>query len=113
MAVATMESLPMPPTTTTIILALIALALALPWTRIGWQGRGRTMMHLICRCHSCCCWCHLCLHSRDYGAKEDGCGDRQGRNANIHGQEEVGHNDPIGVEVMQGQPVQHDNHPAC
>ncbi len=44
----TMASLPPPPTTTTAILALIALALALPWTRIGRRGGGRAMMRLIC-----------------------------------------------------------------
>jgi hypothetical protein len=48
----------------------------------------------------------------DDGAKEDGRGDRQGRNANIHGREEVGHHEPIGVEVTQGQPVQYDSQPA-
>jgi hypothetical protein len=58
-------------------------------------------------------WCHLCLHSRDDGAKEDGRDDRRGRNADIHSREEVGHHDPIGVEVTQGQPVQRDNQPAC
>jgi hypothetical protein len=37
----------------TAILTLIALALALalPWTRIGRRGGGRTMMRLICLCH--------------------------------------------------------------
>jgi hypothetical protein len=52
MAAATMVSLPPPPTTMTAILALIALALALPWTRIGQQGGGRAMMCLICCCHA-------------------------------------------------------------
>jgi hypothetical protein len=111
MAAATMASLPMPPTTTTAILALIALAL--PWTRIGRRGGGRADTRLICRRQGCCHWCHLCLHSRDDGTTEDGRGDRRGRNADIHGREEVGHHDPIGVEVMQGQPVQRDNQPAC
>ncbi len=65
------------------------------------------------RCHGCRHWCHLCLHSRDNGAKEESRSDRRGRNADIHSQEEVGHHNPIGVEVMQGQPVQRDNQPAC
>jgi hypothetical protein len=92
----------MHPTTTTAILALIALALALPQTRIGRPGGGHAVTHLIRRCHGRRHWCHLCLHSQDNGTKEDGRGDRQGRNANIHGGEEVGHHDPIGVEVTQG-----------
>jgi hypothetical protein len=70
-------------------------------------------MRLICCCYGCCCWCHLCLHSRDNGAKEDSHVNRRGPNANIHGRKEVGHHDLIGVEVMQGQPVQRDNQPAC
>jgi hypothetical protein len=91
------------PMTMTAILTLITLAL--PRTRIGWWGGGRAVTRLI-RCHhSHCCWCHLCLYSQEEGAKEDGRGDRQGRNANIHGREEVGHHNPIGMEVTQGQPV--------
>jgi hypothetical protein len=70
MAAAMMASLPTPPTTMTAILALIALAL--PQTRIERQGGGRAAMHLIRRCHGCRHWCHLSLHSRDDGAKEDG-----------------------------------------
>ncbi len=50
MAAATMVSLPPTPTMTTAILTLIALALALPWTRIGRRGGGRAVMHLIRRC---------------------------------------------------------------
>jgi hypothetical protein len=111
MAAATMASLLTPPTTMTAILPLIALAL--PWTRIGRWGGGHAVMRLIRRCHSRRHWCHLRLHSGDNGTKEDGCGNRQGRNANIHGREEVGHHDPIGVEVKQGQPVQRDNQLAC
>jgi hypothetical protein len=52
MAAAIMASLPPSHMTTTAILALIALALALPLTRIGWQGGGRTVMCLICRGHA-------------------------------------------------------------
>jgi hypothetical protein len=85
----------------TTILALIALALALPWTRIRWQGGGGVVMHLILHRHGHCCWRHLCLHLRDDGAKDNGCGDRRGRNANIHSWEEVGHQDPIGVEQQK------------
>ncbi len=110
MALGTMVSLPMPPTTMTAILPLIALAL--PRTRIGMRGRGRTVMCLIHRCHGHCRWCHLCLHSRNDGAKEEGRGNRQGHNTDIHGREEVEHHNPIGVEVTQGQPVQRDNQPA-
>jgi hypothetical protein len=82
----------------TAILALIALALALPWTRIGWQGGGRALIHLICCCHGHCHWCHLCLHLQDDGGKDDGRNNRQGCTANIQGWEEVGHRDPISVE---------------
>jgi hypothetical protein len=71
------------------------------------------MRYLIHRCHGCCCWCHLCLHSQDNGAKEDSRSNRQGRKANIHRREEVGYHNPICVEVTQGQPVQCDNQPAC
>ena len=70
---------------------------------------GRTMTRLICHRHGHRCWCHLCLHSWDNGVKEDSRGNRLGRNANIHGREKVGYQDPIGVEVTQGQPVQRDN----
>jgi hypothetical protein len=101
MVVAIMVSLPPPPMTTNATLALIALALALPWTRIGQQSGGCAVMHLICRCHSLCHWRHLCLHLPDDGAKDDGCGNRQGRHANIRGQEEVGHQDPIGMEQQK------------
>jgi hypothetical protein len=87
MAAATVASLPPPPTTTTAILALIALALTLPWTRIGWQGGGRAMMHLIHPCHGCRCWRHLCLHLRNNGSTDGGRSNRRGRTANIHGQE--------------------------
>jgi hypothetical protein len=82
-------------------LVLIALTLALPQTRIGQRVRGRTMMHLICCHHGCCHWCHLCLHLREDGAKDDSRGDRRGRHANIWGQKEVGHHDPIGVEQQK------------
>jgi hypothetical protein len=112
---ATMASLPTPLMTTTSILALIALALALalPWTRIRRRGGGCTVMHLICCCHGPCHWCHLCLHSQDDCTKEVGSSNRQGRNANIHCREEVGHNNPISMEVTKGQPVQRGNQPAC
>jgi hypothetical protein len=86
---------------TTAILALIALALALPWTRIGQCGEGRAVMHLIYCCHGCCCWRHLCPHSRDDGAKDNGHSKRRCRNANIHGWEEVGHHNLIGVEQQK------------
>jgi hypothetical protein len=52
MAAATMASLPPPTMPTTTIFTLITLALALPWTRKGWQGRGRAVMHLIRHCHA-------------------------------------------------------------
>ncbi len=96
-----MASLPPAVTKMTTIIALIALALALSWTRIGRRGGGPAMTYLICCCHGRCHWCHLCLHSWDDGTKDDGRGNRQGRNTNIHGQEEVGHHDPIGVEQQK------------
>jgi hypothetical protein len=60
MAAATMASLPPPPTTMTAIIAPIALAFALPWTRMGRQGGGCAMMHLI-RCHHANPWLHVPL----------------------------------------------------
>ncbi len=98
MAAAMMASLPPAIMTMTAILALIALILALSWTRIGRRGGERAVMHLICHCHGRCHWHHLCLHSQDNGAKDNGRGNRRGRNPNIHGQEEVGHHVPIGME---------------
>jgi hypothetical protein len=103
MASATMVSLPPAITTMTSILTLIALTLALSWTRIGRWGGGRAMMHLICHCHSSCCWCHLCLQSWDNSAKDDGCGNTRGRNPGIHSRAEVGHHDPIGSEQQKQQ----------
>jgi hypothetical protein len=50
MAAAMMASLPPPPMTMTAILTLIALALALPWTRIGRRGGGPIVMRLIPCC---------------------------------------------------------------
>jgi hypothetical protein len=91
-------SLPLPPLTMTTILALIALTLALAWTRIVWRGGGCAVMHCICCCHGCRGWCHLCLRLQDNGGKDDGRGNRQGCTTNIHGWKEVGHHDPIGVE---------------
>jgi hypothetical protein len=105
-----MVSLPPAITTMTPILALIALALALSRTRIGQRGGGCTVTHLICRCHGCRHWRHLCLHSRDDGAKDDGCGNRRGRNPNIHGQEGVGHHYPIGVEQQKQKQKQKQKH---
>ena len=52
-------------------------------------------MRLIYRHHGHHCRRHLCLRLQDNGAEEDGRGDRQGRHANIHGREEVGHYNPI------------------
>ncbi len=103
MVVAIMASLPPPPTTTTATLALVplALALALPQTKIGWWGGGCITMCLILHCRGCCCWCHLCLHSQDHGTKDDGRGNRIGRHANIRGWEEVGHHNPINVEQQK------------
>jgi hypothetical protein len=98
MVAATMASLPLPPMTATVTLALIILALALPWTRIGRQGGGRTVTCLICCCHSHCHWCHLCLHLWDAGTKDDSHCSRQGHHTNFHGQEDVEHHNPIGVE---------------
>jgi hypothetical protein len=51
-------------------------ALALPWTRIGWRGGGCAVTRLIHCCHGRCHWRHLCLHSRDNGAKDNGHGNR-------------------------------------
>jgi hypothetical protein len=85
----------------------------LPRTRIGLQGGGHAVTHLIPRHHGRHRWCHLCLHSRDDGTKEGGPGDRRGCNADIRGRNEVGHHDPTGTEVTQGQPVQCDNQLAC
>ncbi len=96
-----MASLSPPPTTMTTILTLIALALALPQTRIRRRGGGRVVTHLIQCCHGCCCWRHLCHQPGDNGAKDDSRGNRQGRNANIHGREEVGHHDPISMEQQK------------
>jgi hypothetical protein len=98
MVVATMVSLPPPPTTMTATLALIALALALLQTWIGWWDGGCAVTHLILCCHGCCYLRHLCLHLQHDGAKDNGCGNRRGRHANICGQEEVGHHNPISVE---------------
>jgi hypothetical protein len=98
MAVAAMASLPPDFTTMSAILAVIALALALSWTRIGRRGGGRALTHLICCCHGCYHWCHLSLPSRDNGAKDNSHSNRRGRNPDIHGQEEVGHHDPIGMK---------------
>jgi hypothetical protein len=99
MAAATMASLPPPPTTMTATLDLITLAL--PWTRIGQRGGGRTMTRLICCHHGHCCWCHLCLHLLDNGAKDNGRGDRRGHHANIRSHKEVEHHNPIGVEQQK------------
>jgi hypothetical protein len=101
MAVATMASLPPDITTMTAILAVIALTLALSQTKIGQWGGGRAVRHLICHCHGCRHWCHLCLHSQDNSAKDNNHGDRQGHNPDIHGREEVGYHDPIGVEQQK------------
>jgi hypothetical protein len=60
MAAAMMASLPPPTTVTTKILAIIALALALPWTRKGRRGGGRAKIHLICCLHANP-WFHVTL----------------------------------------------------
>jgi hypothetical protein len=73
----------------------------LSWTRIGQRGGGCAVMHLICCCHGCHSWCHLCLHLRDDGAKDNSHSNRQGCNPNIHGQAEMGHHDPIGMEQQK------------
>jgi hypothetical protein len=104
MAAATMASSPPPLTITAAILALIALialALALPWTRIEQRGGGRAVTRLIHQRHDHHHSCHLCLHSQNDGIKEDGRGNRHSRNTDIHGQEEVGHHNPIGVEQQK------------
>jgi hypothetical protein len=101
MAAATMASLPPDIMTMTAILAVIALAFTLSWTWIRRWGGGRAVTHLICPCHSLHHWRHLCLHSQDDGAKDNGCGDKRGRNPNIQGQEEVGHHNPIGMEEQK------------
>jgi hypothetical protein len=103
MAAATMASLPPDITTMTTVLAVIALALALSWTRIQQQGGGRAVTRLIRHQHGHCHWRHLCLHSRDNGAKDNGRSNRQGQNPVIHGREEVGHHDPIGVEQQKNK----------
>ncbi len=96
-----MTSLPPAIMTMTAIPTLIALALAFSRTRIGRQGGGRAVTCHICCHHSCHHWRHLCPHSRDDGAKNGGRGDRRGHSPNIHGWEEVGHHDPIGVEQQK------------
>jgi hypothetical protein len=101
MAASTIVSLPPPPMTTTATLTLIALTLALPRTRIGRRDGGRAVTHLIRRRHGCCWWRHLCLHSWNAGAKDDGRGNRRGRQPNIRSWEEVGHHDPISVEQQK------------
>ena len=76
---------PPPPTTTTATLSAIALALTLPWTRIGRRGGGRAAT-LLFHCRRGCHWrrrlrClrrRLRLQSQDDGAKKDGRGDRRG-----------------------------------
>ena len=85
----------LPSTTTTATLTLIALVLAFPWRRIKrWEGE-LAAMHLFHCCRGHRCWCRLHLRSQDNGTKEDGGGDRRGRHADIRGQEEVGHHNPI------------------
>jgi hypothetical protein len=70
--------------TATLALIALALALALPWTRIRRQGGGPAMKHLIlCHNGSCPCRHHLCLHLHDGGTKDKGHGNRQGPQANI------------------------------
>jgi hypothetical protein len=64
--------------------------LTLPRTRIGWQGGGRAVMRLICCCNGLCRWHHLCLHSQNNGAKDNGRDNRQGRCANNRGREKGG-----------------------
>jgi hypothetical protein len=87
--------------TATAALALIAHALALPWTRTGWQSGGRAMTRLIHHRHGHDYWCHHCLHSQDDGAKDNGRGDRRGCHINIWHREEVGHHNSIGVEQQK------------
>jgi hypothetical protein len=96
-----MASLPPPLTTRIATLTLIALILALPWTRIRRQGRGHALTRLIHHRHGCRCWHHLCRHLGDNGAKDNGHGNRQGHHADIRCQEEVEHHDPIGVEQQK------------
>jgi hypothetical protein len=88
-------------TTTTLALIALALALALPLTRIGRQGGGCAVMHLICCHQGRCCWHHLCLHSWDDGTKDNSHSDRQGQHTNNCSREEVGHHDPISVEQKE------------
>lgn len=68
---------PPPPMTMTAILAIIALAIVLPQRRMKQWGEGPAVAHAIHRRIGCCCGCRLCCH------------------ANICGQEEVGHHNPI------------------
>ncbi len=77
---------PLPPMTTTATLALIALAIALPQRRIKPQGGGPAVARAIHHRRGCCCWCRLCCLCS---------GNRRDRHANICGQEEVGHHNPI------------------
>ncbi len=109
MAAVMMAYLLLPPTTTTATLVLIPLPLAHPWTKIRGQGGGRAVLHLIRCCHGHCHWCHLCLHLKDNGAKDNGYGDRLSRHPNIHGQEEVRHHDPISVEQQKQKQKQNKN----
>jgi hypothetical protein len=66
-------------------------------------------MHLICHCHSRRHWRHLCLHSGDNGAKDNGRSNRRGRHTDIRDQKEVGHHKPIGVEQQKPKPKQNKN----
>jgi hypothetical protein len=98
---ATLASLPPPPTTMATTLTLTALALTLPWTRIGQRGGGRAVMHLIHRRHGHRIRLYLCLHLRDDGAKDDCHADRRGRHADIRSREEVEHRNAIGMEQQK------------
>jgi hypothetical protein len=85
----------------TATLTLIALALALPRTRIEWLGGGHTLTHLIQHHHGCHCWRQPCHYLQDNDAKDGGCGNRRGCHSNICGREEVGHYNPIGMEQQK------------
>jgi hypothetical protein len=95
MAAATIASLPPSSMTMPTTHILIALAFALPWTRIRWHGGGCTVMHLIHCCHGSCCWRQLCLHLWDNGTKDNGHGDKRGHHADICGQKRWDNTTPL------------------
>ncbi len=64
-------------------------------------GGGHAVTRLICHYHGLPHWRHLCLHSWDDGANDDGRGDEWGHHINICGREEVGHHEPINIDQQK------------